>query len=302
MTGGTGLIGRRIVKLLRERGHRVRVLSRESRDGDDATEYFKGSVTDEKAVSEFVRGADNVFHAAGEVRVPARMRAVNVEGTRNLLLALKPSPPKYLCFISSAGVVGRARGPWITEETPCNPRNDYEKSKWEAEQLVMAAAPHLPNVVSLRPINVMAPERPGSAGLALRNRIRENFSVFFKGGEPAHLVHVDNVAAASVYFLDKEWSAPQVYFVGQDEDSRNTHAGVWASMMAILDGRPLSGVTPTPHLPIIVPFVVRKLRRGFSNYGDTRYSSAKLRATGFVYPVDFDAMLRSAAALKSEGL
>src|ERR1700746_1858825 len=62
--GGTGFVGRRVVRHLRESGTRVRIVSRHPRLGeDDGIEQVAAAAHDERAVEAAVAGADGVVNA-----------------------------------------------------------------------------------------------------------------------------------------------------------------------------------------------------------------------------------------------
>ena len=62
--GGTGFVGRRVVRHLRESGIRVRIVSRHRRPGDDAgIEQIAADAHDERSVEAAIAGADGVVNA-----------------------------------------------------------------------------------------------------------------------------------------------------------------------------------------------------------------------------------------------
>ena len=70
ITGATGFLGRYLVRQFAEAGHRLRCWHRPDSDRGgfekqaDAIEWLPGSLGDQAAVRELVRGADAVVHAA----------------------------------------------------------------------------------------------------------------------------------------------------------------------------------------------------------------------------------------------
>ncbi|GAI65017.1 unnamed protein product [marine sediment metagenome] len=152
---------------------------------------------------------------------------VNVLGTERLLSIVKDSSIKYLCYLSSAGVVGRTNIKWVDEKTKCEPQNVYERSKWEAEQLVAGGIDGC-RIVILRPTNVIDNKRPGALGLPMRSSWLDRFKVFLKGGECAHIVHAEDVAEAAMYFVSRPFNIPRCFFVSCDYELLNTFAGLWA--------------------------------------------------------------------------
>lgn len=93
VTGGTGQIGGAVIRALVDRGDDVRALVRDAaRPGhlaDLDLELHQGDVTQAESLESACVGIDAVIHSAGCIsywkKGHARMNAVNVEGTRNLL-------------------------------------------------------------------------------------------------------------------------------------------------------------------------------------------------------------------------
>jgi nucleoside-diphosphate-sugar epimerase len=210
------------------------------------------------------------------------MFEVNERGTERLLRLASQQDFEYLCYLSSAGVVGKTRLLWVDEETPCDPQNVYEKSKWAAEQIVAEGIEDC-RVVILRPTNVIDEGNPGAFGFPMRDTWRDRLYVFLKGGECSHIVHAEDVASAALYFIDHPIESPQCFFVSCDHEPLNTFAGLWALYRSVLENYPLDSVHPVPHLPLIIPHIMRQLWRGGGNRGDIRYSANKLMATGFKF-------------------
>jgi nucleoside-diphosphate-sugar epimerase len=282
VTGGSGIVGQRIVRRLIIDGYRVRVLSRHRYFDAADVELFTGSLDDVDSLREFVIGAHLLFHCAAELYDESKMWKVNVIGTERLLNVVKGSNIQYLCHLSSAGVVGQTDQKWVDEKTKCNPQNAYERSKWAAEELVLRGIERC-RIVVLRPINVVDENRPGALSLPMTGSWLSRLKVFLKGGECAHIVHAEDVADAALFFVSHPIDRPQCFFVSCDNEPLNTFAGLWSLYKAIENDRAIDSVTPVPHLPLLVPHILRKLWRGRSNRGDVRYTSNKLISEGFKF-------------------
>jgi len=141
ITGARGLIGRYIVDALLEDGWKVRVLSRNpcGLGGHQNLDVTVADINDEKVIGVFLRGASAVFHCAAELSDETKMYDINVKGTATLLKVMGQSSVKYFCHLSSAGVVGPTLSPFVDEADCCSPSNMYEKTKYEAENLVLQA-------------------------------------------------------------------------------------------------------------------------------------------------------------------
>lgn len=290
VTGGTGLLGRAVVRRLIAIGSEVCVLSRLSTglEGSDVQTYC-GDVTSYADVGAAVRGCDAVIHCAGEKRDASRMQAVNVDGTRNVVDAVDRAQVAFFCHVSSVGVIGRTRRRIVTETTPCRPMNHYERTKLAAERIALELD-DLRRVV-LRPTNVFSQEsmRPW---VAAGRRFR--LKTWLKSAEHAHFVYVEDAAAAALHFLRADAAVDHpdasngsedgdrgVYIVSSDFDPGNTYGEIEADVDALC-GRPARRVRFQP--PLLAPWLCRLPRHGVTNSGGLRYSSRKLEAAGFRFP------------------
>ena len=282
VTGASGMVGSRIVQRLLSLGYRVRVLSRKAYPAVSSVEVFNGDINDEVALKSFMQDSQMFFHCAAELNDESRMWSVNVTGTNRILKCAEYYGIKYFCHLSSVGVIGNTDLKLIDESTPCNPQSTYEKSKWAAEQLIERGIIGC-KVVILRPTNVVDEKRPGILSLPQRSSWIDFCKVFLMGGECAHIVHAEDVAEVAVYFISHPPETVQCYIVSCDQDLLNTAAGLWALYNACRKGRAVNTARAIPHLPLFVPYVLRRILRGTGNMGDVRYSSKKLKDTGFVF-------------------
>lgn len=284
VTGATGLIGRRLVRMLKTQGYHIRALSREAVKSAEQVEFFQGGLQDEAVINRILTGAQYLFHCAGEREDSGRMRAVNVEGTRQLVRIARRHSLQYFCHVSSAGVIGKTRKKVIDESCDCCPQSLYEQTKFEAEQAVAIGIEGC-RVVILRPTNVVAAEEPGILSAVTQPTLKNKFKLILSGSERTHIVHAKNVAAAALHLKSLPDGPPEVFIVSADHEQ-----GTRLNEIAELYGRLCkSEKTPgglrVPALPLTVPYVLRKLLGRGGNPGDVVYSSRKLRQTGFSFPV-----------------
>ncbi len=173
MTGAAGFIGSHVVRELIAAGHQVRALHLPTDDvrnlrGVDA-ERVPGDVTDLASVRFAMRGCDHVFHLAAVYALwlaePARMRRVNVDGTRTVLEAARAAGVQRVVYTSSiARFGGQGPGRRATEASPfaLGPTGDaYARSKADAHELAVAAARAGQDVVIVAPTG---PIGPGDVG------------------------------------------------------------------------------------------------------------------------------------------
>ncbi len=143
VTGATGFLGHNLIPLLVERGHHVRALVRPTSDHgflrDCGAEMAFGDTRDPDSVTAALSGCEAIVHAAGKFRFWGQyteFAAVNVEGTRNVLEAARCAGVQRFIHISTIAVIGNPKPrTLITEETPCEPADAYQRSKCDGEQL-----------------------------------------------------------------------------------------------------------------------------------------------------------------------
>jgi len=288
--GARGLIGSRVIELLIESGWQVRALVREEGWRSELSmEVVQGDLTNRSDLERLVEGVDAVFSCAGELHDPLKMDAVNKEAPALLAGIARDAGVQFFCHISSAGVVGPVRDEWIDESTPCRPDSHYEKSKWQGELALQTLNAGQMRICQLRPTNVFDVSSPGILRLASRSLLEVMPYLFFKGSECAHLIHAQEVAAAAFYLCQNE-SCHGIYFIGYDEDARNTVKSVIHLARGKMGKSSLSALS----LPVAIPYYLRSLIRGQSLHGGSRFSSAKLLRSGYRFRYSLDEAIGTA--------
>src|SRR5437870_878421 len=103
VTGGTGTLGRDVVMLLRQSGHRARILSRQPRGHVDAVQ---GDLKTGAGLTKALAGMEAVVHAASATRQPMALRATDVRGTRRLLELARNAGIGHVVYVSIVGIEG----------------------------------------------------------------------------------------------------------------------------------------------------------------------------------------------------
>ena len=124
VTGGTGTLGRLVVRRLRDAGSNVRVLSRQSRAAEDGIEFVTGDLATGAGIEAAVEGAGTVVHCAGSPKG-------DEDKARNLVRAASRAGTAHLVHISVVGA----------DRIPIDSRVDramfgYFGSKLAAERIV----------------------------------------------------------------------------------------------------------------------------------------------------------------------
>jgi len=147
VTGGSGRIGRHLIRALVSSGHDVVALARSAEAErivqEAGASVVKGNLGDAEALRRGVEGAEHIFHLAGGVRGAGNITAdvLNNEGTANVVSAAesRSSELKSFVFASTCAVYGDRSSLWIEEDFVPSPNTLYGASKVKAEKHVMDA-------------------------------------------------------------------------------------------------------------------------------------------------------------------
>jgi uncharacterized protein YbjT (DUF2867 family) len=96
ITGGTGLLGSRVMPLLQDAGRELRVLSRRSPVSGDGIEYVTGDLLAGQGIEPALDGVQTILHLAGSTKGDA-------EATRNLVQVAARARVQHLVYISVVG-------------------------------------------------------------------------------------------------------------------------------------------------------------------------------------------------------
>lgn len=171
VTGGSGRLGRSVVSVLRNAGHRV-VSVDKSEDADIVADLLDPDAT---AVAFAGIAPDAVVHLAA-IAVPfsapeRHIFTVNTTMAFTVLEAALASGATRVLTASSPTVMGYSAAGWVPDRLPLDeaaspkPANAYALSKLCVEQMVAAFARSTPDarLASFRPCFVIPPEEWGGA-------------------------------------------------------------------------------------------------------------------------------------------
>ncbi len=149
VTGGAGFIGKYLVKSLLEKGNSVTIFDNFSNSTKNSVTFLidigakiiEGDITKPLDIQNAVKDQDVVIHLAAKISVlesinnPSETFRVNVDGTRNVLVACEKNHVKKLIVSSSAAVYGEGSPDVkLTERSKTNPISPYGESKVRIEK------------------------------------------------------------------------------------------------------------------------------------------------------------------------
>jgi nucleoside-diphosphate-sugar epimerase len=203
VTGATGFIGARLAERLAfEEKASVRALVRDMRKSvwlsRSPMELVVGDVTEKLSLEKAVAGCDIVFHCVGIGGSSETCKAVNTEGTRNVLEAAQAAGVKRLVYLSSVAVYGPSL-PDHADETAPSVRTgaSYGDSKVEAEELISRfVLDHSMTVIVLQPTFVWGPRSEWFTVDPIRQMAAGAWQLVDEGQGTCHAVYVDNLVDA----------------------------------------------------------------------------------------------------------
>lgn len=232
VTGATGLVGSYLTDRLLADGWETRALVRSADAGDElrarGVEVVEGNVRDAPSLARAAAGRDVVFHAAAALTVHGgweEYRTINIDGTRNIIAAVRGSGARLL-HVSSVAVYGAGdryrEGMPTDEEAPLPPlpeRAYYARSKRESEALVLEA--HARGEIwatAVRP-DVIYGRRDRQFTPRIARILRYGFAPVPGGGHTTlPIVHAANVADAAVRAVAIDAAGGRAYNTANDYD------------------------------------------------------------------------------------
>ncbi|MBN9530973.1 MAG: complex I NDUFA9 subunit family protein [Alphaproteobacteria bacterium] len=206
--GGSGFIGRYVVRRLARAGHRVRVAIRRPDEGlflkpfgaVGQIDLVQANVRDDASVARAVAGADAVINLVGILYEGSRQTfdAVQAEGAGRIARAAAAAGVARLIHVSAIGAAA---------ESP----SDYARAKAEGEAAVRDA---FPKATILRPSVVFGAEDDFFNRFGRMARFSPFLPLIGGGQTRFQPVFVDDVAGAVFNALTREDAAGRTYELG----------------------------------------------------------------------------------------
>jgi dihydroflavonol-4-reductase len=319
VTGANGFIGSRLVRLLIERGERVRAFVRAESDlrmlrglPKDCFSLSVGDVQVEHTVYRALAGCDRMYHVAAAFklwdRYPERILNPTIEGTRATLEAARKRKLRKVVVTSSVAALGVSHTPEpMDEEHEFNLQDpeSYVEAKFEAEQVAIEMAEDGVPIVVVQPSTVVGPGdwKPTPSGTAIVRYLSSPSTLrlpITEGG--VNIVDVDDVALGHLLAMDRG-SIAERYIIGGDDltfreiietlsdltdlalPGRTTGSGLAQLLGRVLEWRARSGGPE--------PIVTRRMVRDFAEAYAWVTSAKAEQELGYTHRPAREALARS---------
>lgn len=205
VTGATGFLGNRIVKMLIGEGKTVRVFVRQDYR-DDRVEVVKGDLEDDESIRKAIKGVDVVFHTASFIswnpNDDDKLDRINIEANRNIIRACKEFNVSKLIYTSSIDAIYEGKPIKDGDESlpyPSQFIDHYSYTKAIAEQdIISANDPNGLLTCSLRTAGIYGPGDRTRLPSIIDVLRKGNYMQIGNGKSKFSHVYVDNCAYAHI--------------------------------------------------------------------------------------------------------
>ncbi len=215
ISGASGFIGYTLVKYCKTLNYEIKILSSNPDFFLPDIEIFKLDRDNLKTLEldSFFENIDIFFNCLGEVNNEKKMKQVNVDFTKLFIDIAKRKNLKKWVQLSSVGAYGIPKSGKVNEKYSDLPFNFYEKTKTEADKLIMQSGI---DYTILRPSIVFGKKMRNESLYKLLNSILNNIFFFIgRKGSLLNYVHVDDVVNALVLCGNTLEANKKIYILSQ---------------------------------------------------------------------------------------
>lgn len=245
VTGGTGFIGKHVVRKLLGRGYRVDVLARSAASAEEVRHLganpVRGELNTPDTYRQAMQSSNVVFHIAGWYELGSTdqetAHKINVEGTRSVLQTAVEVKVPRIVYVSTIFVLGDTHGV-LADETYVRPPDQpflslYERTKWEAhtrvaEPLIAKGAP----IIIVMPGGVYGPGDHSLIGDFMTRYYRGQFPVFPAPDLAVTYAHVEDIAEGIILASEKGRLGESYLLVGPAK-TMHTMVRLWSRLAGV---------------------------------------------------------------------
>ena len=205
ITGATGFVGQHLLEELAEDNLDIKIISRQQHPkfwcANKNFKIIQADISNKESLKEAFSNIDVVINLAAELKRTENFEHTNILGTENIVKLSRENRVKKIIHLSSVGVVGMQyslKPVVINENSICNPKNEYERTKLKAEQLIKNS--NIPFAI-LRPTNIYGDHHPRKALLGFFQRLKNEKPFVIKKDALVNYVYVKDVAHAIRFCL-----------------------------------------------------------------------------------------------------
>jgi dihydroflavonol-4-reductase len=231
ITGATGFIGKQVLEQLKTTEHEIFCLVRKTNPTiaelrSSGIHVIEGDVVNKSSILDGMKGCDWVINLANIYSFwePDKtvFKAVNVEGTRNVMECALENKVSKVVHVSSGIIYGKPAEIPINENTKPGLKrfSKYARTKYEGDQIVwdLYNQKNLPLVV-VYPAAVIGPGDPKASGEYVAGLVKKTLPATVFSKSVLTWVHVKDVAAAIIKAIEKSNNIGEKYIIGKHQIS-----------------------------------------------------------------------------------
>lgn len=286
LVGASGFVGTRLIETAVGDFELTNLDKQQSHFYPEITKL--GDVRDQSFLDESLAGFNTVVLLAAEHRDDVSPTSlyydVNVQGTRNVLSAMKKNGVNNIIFTSSVAIYGLNKSN-PDENHPHDPFNHYGKSKWQAEEVLREwynEAPEERALTVVRPTVIFGERNRGNVYNLLKQIASGKFAMVGAGKNYKSMAYVGNIVEFIKFRLSNVQPGYCVYnYVDKPDLNMN-------QLVTEVENS-LNKKIPSVHLPYPVGMLGGYCFDLLSKLSGKKYPISAVRVKKFCATTQFDA-------------
>ncbi|MBS5771533.1 NAD-dependent epimerase/dehydratase family protein [Kosakonia cowanii] len=286
LVGASGFVGTRLIETAVGDFDLTNLDKQQSHFYPEITKL--GDVRDQSFLDESLAGFKTVVLLAAEHRDDVSPTSlyydVNVQGTRNVLNAMKKNGVNNIIFTSSVAIYGLNKSN-PDEKHPHDPFNHYGKSKWQAEEVLREwynEAPEERTLTIIRPTVIFGERNRGNVYNLLKQIASGKFAMVGAGNNYKSMAYVGNIVEFIKFRLSNVQPGYDVYnYVDKPDLNMN--------QLVTEVEKSLNKKIPSVHLPYPVGMLGGYCFDLLSKLSGKKYPISAVRVKKFCATTQFDA-------------